>query len=303
DSDSDAESAASEPPQGGRARILVRSGQRVPAKIQPPQRHSDRAQRQVEAVVDEENDSDDDADDDDDEESEVEEPARKKGKKDRDLLAAQSTASSGSQPPVKRKDQAARNAVCFRHWLGTCKFEDCKFMHVNPAKLTLEERAQVLRELPLREFDPKLAEVIQGLNIPNCKDFHQRGECKKPGGRCHFWHMTSGTIARWAGFAFWCDPCSKAFTSEDQMLEHQQSKGHLRRAVSWNSGTQDQSWQLAAGRGGRGRSSPSARGGGRGRGFAEASDEESGGDLQPLRGRGRGRGRGGPAGRGQNDPE
>jgi len=60
------------------------------------------------------------------------------------------------------QDKAARNAVCFRYFEGRCKFDDCKFLHVSPSKLTHDERAQVLRELPLREYSKKLAEVIAG---------------------------------------------------------------------------------------------------------------------------------------------
>ncbi|CAE7269072.1 yop-1, partial [Symbiodinium pilosum] len=103
-------------------------------------------------------------------------------------------------------------------------------MHVSAEKLTNEERAQVLRELPLRKFSQKLADVIAGLNIPRCKDFHQRGGCKRPPGKCHFWHLTDASVARWAGFNFWCDVCCKAFTSKDQMIEHEQSKPHCERA-------------------------------------------------------------------------
>ena len=63
---------------------------------------------------------------------------------------------------VLLQDKAARNAVCFRYFEGRCKFDDCKFLHVSPSKLTHDERAQVLRELPLREYSKKLAEVIAG---------------------------------------------------------------------------------------------------------------------------------------------
>ena len=63
------------------------------------------------------------------------------------------------------QDKAARNAVCFRYFEGRCKFDDCKFLHVSPSKLTHDERAQVLRELPLREYSKKLAEAIAGTRI------------------------------------------------------------------------------------------------------------------------------------------
>ncbi|CAE7425182.1 yop-1 [Symbiodinium natans] len=139
---------------------------------------------------------------------------------------------AGDEAPTKkrRKDKASRNAVCFRYFEGTCRFEDCKFLHVSPQKLTDEERAQVLHELPLRKFSQKLADVIAGLNIPRCKDFHQRGGCKRPPGRCHFWHLTDASAARWAGFNFWCEAVElpvQAFTSQDQMLEQGMSSQSL----------------------------------------------------------------------------
>lgn len=74
------------------------------------------------------------------------------------LIMTLSVASS----PFSPQDRAARNAVCFRYFEGKCKFEDCKFLHVSPSKLTHDERAQVLRELPKREYSKKLADVIAG---------------------------------------------------------------------------------------------------------------------------------------------
>merc|ERR1711948_211897 len=105
--------------------------------------------------------------------------------------------------------------------------------------------SEVLKELPRREFDPKLAIVTKSMNIPQCKDFHQRGGCNKPPGRCHFWHLTSGAVARWAGFPFWCDACSKAFTSEEQRDGHMEGRAHLQNAGKGN--------QFTEPRGGRGR--------------------------------------------------
>lgn len=194
-----------------------------------------------------------------------------------------------SAPKQKRAKNI--NAICFKYLAGSCKFDDCRFLHVNPLKLTLEERSEVLRELPLRQFDQSLAVVIGSLNIPQCKDFHQRGGCNKPPGRCHFWHLTSGAVAKWAGFDFWCDACSKAFTSEEQMLGHQEGRAHLQ--VVGKGGSYS-----SAGRGGRGRANGTGRGyansaesaglgGGRGRGHAN-SDDSAG--LGGGRGRGVGRG-------------
>jgi len=203
--------------------------------------------------------------------------------------------------PKKKKDRAARDAVCFRYLKGACKFDDCKFQHVNPKKLTQEEQAQVLKELPLRAFDRELGEVIQQLNIPKCKDFHQRGGCSRPPGKCHFWHLTTGDTARWAGFEFWCDVCSKSFTSKDQMEEHSKAVPHLKALAAsrqrggggqsaWGRGAGGcggdtegwvggggggrgtwSSWGDGGGRGGRGgggASNSSAKGGGRGRGWS-----------------------------------
>lgn len=177
----------------------------------------------------------------------------------------------------KRKERNVRDAVCFRYLKGACHFDDCKFQHVNPKKLTTEEQAQILRELSVRTFDPQLAEVIQDLNIPKCKDFHQRGGCSRPGGKCHFWHLTSGIIARWAGFSHWCDICSKGFTSQDQMEDHEKAKPHLAAAAAQG---RTGRWErtdfsvskgrgrgvVEGGRGYGGRSNASGRGGGRGRG-------------------------------------
>lgn len=111
---------------------------------------------------------------------------------------------NGEEQGKRRKSRFERNAVCFRYLEGCCNFEDCKFMHVSGTKLTHEERAQVLQELPKRAFSEGLAEVIKALNIPRCKDFHQRGGCKRPAGQCHFWHLTDAKVARWAGFNYWC---------------------------------------------------------------------------------------------------
>ncbi|CAK9114419.1 unnamed protein product [Durusdinium trenchii] len=142
----------------------------------------------------------DESDDDVDEDQEVAEPSRSSRlTKVKDVRKASKSSKKvqevGEQSleKKKRKTRAARNAVCFRYFEGRCKFDDCKFLHVNPSKLTHDERAQVLRELPLRPYSKKLAEVIASLNIPRCKDFHQRGGCKRPAGKCHFWHLTDAT--------------------------------------------------------------------------------------------------------------
>ncbi|CAK0810621.1 unnamed protein product [Prorocentrum cordatum] len=88
---------------------------------------------------------------------------------------ASSAKAQAGQRPQKKPTRAQRNAICFRYFRGSCKFDDCKFQHVAPGRLTPDEQAQVLRELPLREFDQRLADVVQKMNIPRCKDFHLRG--------------------------------------------------------------------------------------------------------------------------------
>jgi len=205
--------------------------------------------------------------------------------------------------PKKKKDRAARDAVCFRYLKGACKFDDCKFQHVNPKKLTQEEQAQVLKELPLRAFDRELGEVIQQLNIPKCKDFHQRGGCSRPPGKCHFWHLTTGDAARWAGFEFWCDVCSKSFTSKDQMEEHSKAVPHLRAlAASRQRGGGGQgAWGRGAGGrggdtegwvggGGGGRGTWSSWGDGGGRGGGPGGRGGGGASSSSAKGGGRGRG-------------
>ena len=137
-----------------------------------------------------------------DPEVEVTRPLKAKRKLPEPAAEAGEAAKAGK----RRKGRGERNAVCFRYLEGSCKFEDCRFMHVSATKLTHEERAQVLQELPKRAFSQPLAEVIKALNIPRCKDFHQRGGCKRPKGQCHFWHLTDAQVARWAGFNYWCQP-------------------------------------------------------------------------------------------------
>lgn len=222
----------------------------------------------------------DESDDDVDEDQEVAEPSRSSRlTKVKDVRKASKSSKKvqevGEQSleKKKRKTRAARNAVCFRYFEGRCKFDDCKFLHVNPSKLTHDERAQVLRELPLRPYSKKLAEVIASLNIPRCKDFHQRGGCKRPAGKCHFWHLTDATVAQWAGFQFWCAVCSKAFTSKEQMQEHQESKAHCEKLGMPFKRKFRGDPSFPGGRGGRG-----------GRGIQESTELE---ELVSLRGRGR----------------
>merc|ERR1712129_198733 len=166
--------------------------------------------------------------------------------------------------------------------MGSCKFDDCMFEHVAGGKLTQEERAQVLWELPKRPWDPVLGEVIKQLNIPRCKDFHQRGGCKQLDGKCHFWHLTGAAVAKWAGFGFWCEACQRPLTSEQQLIDHKASQMH-RDSV----GSSELSGETATASGpGASRGKGTSRGGGAGRGY-------------PDQGSGRGDGRGGSSARGR----
>eukprot|EP00929_Paragymnodinium_shiwhaense_P071335 TRINITY_DN36280_c0_g1_i2.p1 TRINITY_DN36280_c0_g1~~TRINITY_DN36280_c0_g1_i2.p1 ORF type:complete len:314 (-),score=55.78 TRINITY_DN36280_c0_g1_i2:287-1123(-) len=198
---------------------------------------------------------------------------------------ADAGASAGQQGAGEKKKKRRRGvsiAVCFRYLAGKCAFDDCQFRHVKASKLETEEQAQMLKELPQRKFDPEVAEVLRQLNIPKCRDFHQKGTCPRPAGKCHYWHLADAVIARWAGFPFWCDTCKKGLSSEQQVEDHGKSKAH-REAAS----------EGPVGRGGRG--SDRGRGGGRGRGpstgrgrgYADTALSPSG-DTGPGRARGRG---------------
>lgn len=177
--------------------------------------------------------------------------------------------------------------ICFKHLYGACKFDDCKFRHIKPSRLSTEDVAEILQELPQREFRIELRDVIRDLNIPKCKDFHQRGGCHRAAGKCHFWHLNDAAVARWAGFDFWCDVCSKGFTSEEQMDTHLKGRAHLE-AAGQQQPKGGRASGRATGRGGRG-GGHSGRGGGYGR-----SDNNRGGG-------GRGTHRGGSLGRGKGD--
>mmetsp|Transcript_2501 Transcript_2501/g.5880 ORF Transcript_2501/g.5880 Transcript_2501/m.5880 type:complete len:316 (-) Transcript_2501:34-981(-) len=185
-------------------------------------------------------------------------------------------------PQEQRKRGALQASVCFRFLREACKFDDCKFRHIRAAELTPELTAGVLRELPLRKFDQKLADVIRDLNIPRCKDFHQYGNCTRREGQCHYWHLTSAAVAKWAGFNFWCEPCSKAFTSEEQMREHEKGRPHLTAigATTDRGGGRgtNRSGRSSRGRGpgvgshGASNNNDKPNGNGRGRGVAAPSD-------------------------------
>eukprot|EP00927_Polykrikos_kofoidii_P059944 TRINITY_DN55034_c0_g1_i1.p1 TRINITY_DN55034_c0_g1~~TRINITY_DN55034_c0_g1_i1.p1 ORF type:complete len:332 (-),score=57.55 TRINITY_DN55034_c0_g1_i1:122-1117(-) len=200
-------------------------------------------------------------------------------------------ANTSNLPSKKRRRRGVSLQVCFRFLAGKCHFDDCAFRHTKANKLETEQLAQVLQELPLRKFDPDLAEVIGALNIPKCRDFHQKGRCPRKQGKCHYWHLSDAKIARWAGFPFWCEACKKGFTSQQQVSDHEQGKAHQQA-----SGSNQGAAAFRGGRGGRG-----------GRGFGgsscdtRADEKREGGDLGSeagprLRGRGGGRGRGGRGG-------
>lgn len=219
--------------------------------------------------------------------------SRGKGAGKRSEKGQQKGGVKGSGQAPKKKNS---KGICFKFLYGACKFDDCKFRHIKPSRLATEDLAEVLQELPLREFKTELRDVIRDLNIPKCKDFHQRGGCLRAHGKCHFWHLTDATVARWAGFDFWCDACSKGFTSDEQMDTHLKGKAHLEAAGRHPKGG-GRAGGRAAGRCGRG----GGRGGYRGGGRCGASDTRSGegSSMRGSSGRGWGTGRGWDSGGGR----
>ena len=126
---------------------------------------------------------------------------------------------------LKKKRRKGHSTICWQFFKGSCKFDDCAFRHVSPAKLDPVDKLEMMRELRVKTFDADLARAIRDLNIPSCKTFAKTGECKFAV-KCQYWHLTDGKIARWAGFDFWCQPCRKAFTSQSQLDEHQKGRVH-----------------------------------------------------------------------------
>eukprot|EP00405_Crypthecodinium_cohnii_P044220 CAMPEP_0206570868 /NCGR_PEP_ID=MMETSP0325_2-20121206/27293_1 /ASSEMBLY_ACC=CAM_ASM_000347 /TAXON_ID=2866 /ORGANISM="Crypthecodinium cohnii, Strain Seligo" /LENGTH=272 /DNA_ID=CAMNT_0054074737 /DNA_START=94 /DNA_END=912 /DNA_ORIENTATION=+ len=174
--------------------------------------------------------------DEEDEEGEAQKVSQKKKKEA--AAGVPQVSEGGAIQSKKNKERGSRNG------LYACQFDDCKFLHVNPRKLTNKEQAQMLKELPLRAFDEELAKVVQNMNISKCKDFHQRGQCHRAPGQCHFWHLTSASVARWAGFQFWCETCSKGFTSKDQMDDHCKAAPH-QRALAQRKRPSKRKWEWA----------------------------------------------------------
>jgi len=132
---------------------------------------------------------------------------------------------------MKKKRRQGLSTICFQHLKGFCKYsKTCVFRHISAAKLDSEDRIEIMRELRLRQFDPDLAKVVTDMNIPHCKSFSKTHACKFDR-KCQFWHIDSAGIARWAGFPFWCQTCTKGFTSQNQLTEHCQGKLHKSKIV------------------------------------------------------------------------
>jgi hypothetical protein len=122
---------------------------------------------------------------------------------------------------IKRKE--GLSTLCYKFLSGRCRFKDCAFRHVTLDEITLEDHAEILKDVRWKkEYDPKLAEVVQKFPITFCRAFKE-GVCTR-GDKCRYWHMDTELKARWAGFKFYCGPCVKGFTSEAQMREHESSK-------------------------------------------------------------------------------
>lgn len=122
---------------------------------------------------------------------------------------------------LKKKRRLNQSTLCFKYLTGDCKFSDCIFRHVK--NLDSSDRAEFLRELKVKPFDPKIAEYAKNQNIPLCKDFI-KSTCRHR--MCQFWHLEDARIARWAGFDFFCVACRKGFTSQAQLDEHRLGKAH-----------------------------------------------------------------------------
>lgn len=128
---------------------------------------------------------------------------------------------------LKKKRRQGLSTICFQHLKGFCQYsKTCVFRHVSATKLESDDRIEIMRELRLRTFDADLAKVITDLNIPHCKSFSKTSACKFAH-KCQYWHIDNAAVAKWAGFPFWCHSCTKAFTSEAQLLEHNKGKLHL----------------------------------------------------------------------------
>ena len=95
---------------------------------------------------------------------------------------------------------------------GDCRHTDLKsFAHIHSllARSLILHEFSGLKLVAVKSLKKKLCFPANhpgpGLNIPRCKDFHQRGGCKRPAGKCHFWHLTDATVARWAPWVQWWD--------------------------------------------------------------------------------------------------
>lgn len=124
----------------------------------------------------------------------------------------------------RKKARLGMSDICFKYLAGRCQLDDCIFRHSTLDSLSEEEKGDLVRELRRKPFDPAVGGLVKQLNIPVCKTFSKQGTCKFQ--KCRFWHIESENDAKWAGSPFWCQLCRKAFTSENQLREHNNGKFH-----------------------------------------------------------------------------
>lgn len=125
---------------------------------------------------------------------------------------------------ARKKARQSLSDICFKFVLGKCQLDDCIFRHCTLESLNEEARGELVRELHRKPFDAEIGAKVKQLNVPVCKKFSKEGECKFQ--KCRFWHISTENDAKWAGYAFWCQPCRKAFTSDSQLREHFNGKFH-----------------------------------------------------------------------------
>jgi hypothetical protein len=124
----------------------------------------------------------------------------------------------------RKKARLGMSDICFKFLAGKCTLEDCIFRHSTLDSLTEEEKGDLVRELRRKPFELVVGGLVKQLNIPVCKTFSKQGVCKFQ--KCRFWHIESENDAKWAGSPFWCELCRKAFTSDNQLREHNNGKFH-----------------------------------------------------------------------------
>jgi len=135
----------------------------------------------------------------------------------------------------QKKKRKISQALCFKYLAGSCTFEDCTFKHEKLNRLDDKEKIQMMQDLRKRPYEEALALKIRELNIPKCKDFAKKGECRQ-NERCRFWHLDNKHISKWAGFPFYCEYCWKPLTSQDQKDEHEKAPVHLNNVKKYGGG-------------------------------------------------------------------